>query len=119
VVNQVLFQGNKKHKDAVLQGVVQLKPRGTFSSRQMEADAEAIRQAYSRIGRDDATVTTQVMDLGGNRVNVVFTVQKAAAPRSPRSISSATTRLAIGRLADVMSTKKSNIPVVPVPRRHL
>ena len=38
----------------------------------MEADAEAIRDAYRRIGRDDATVTPQVMDLGDNRVNVVF-----------------------------------------------
>src|SRR5690348_550719 len=56
VVNQVLFQGNKKIKDAQLTNAVQLKSRGTFSTDQMEADAEAIRQAYARIGRDDATV---------------------------------------------------------------
>ena len=43
VVNQVLFQGNKKIKDAQLTNTVQLKPRGTFSPDQLEADAEAIR----------------------------------------------------------------------------
>ncbi len=59
VVNQVLFQGNKKIKDAQLTNTVQLKSRGTFSADQMEADAEAIRQAYARIGRDDATVNAR------------------------------------------------------------
>ena len=32
--------------------------------------------AYRRIGRDDATVTTQIMDLGENRVNVVFDINE-------------------------------------------
>ncbi len=72
IVNQVLFQGNKKIKDAQLAQAVQLKPRAAFSNAAMEADAEAIRQAYSRIGRDDATVNTRSMDLGEGRVNVVY-----------------------------------------------
>ena len=76
VVNQVLFQGNKKIKDAQLTATVQLKPRGTFSPDQMEQDAEAIRQAYARIGRDDATVTARTIDLGENRVNVVFEINE-------------------------------------------
>src|SRR5262245_42083601 len=64
IVNQVLFQGNKKLKDAQLAGVVQLKPRSAFSNAAMEADAEAIREAYRHIGRNDATVRTQVQQLG-------------------------------------------------------
>ena len=40
----------------------------------MEADVEAIRQAYGRIGRDDATVTSQVVDIGEGRVNVVYEI---------------------------------------------
>ena len=74
VVNQVLFQGNKKLKDAALTAVVQLKPRGTYSPDTLEADAEAVRVAYARIGRDDANVSTQIIDLGENRVNVVFNI---------------------------------------------
>src|SRR5690606_22709248 len=76
VVNQVLFQGNKKIKDADLSRQVQLQPRGSFSQALMAADAETIRQAYARIGRDDAVVNAQVVELGDNRVNVVFDVQE-------------------------------------------
>src|SRR4029077_18636327 len=56
IVNQVLFQGNKKIKDAQLAGTVQLKPRSAFSNAAMEADVEAIRESYRHIGRNDATV---------------------------------------------------------------
>src|SRR5688500_19365604 len=38
IVNQVLFQGNKKIKDAQLSQAVQLKPRSAFSTAAMEAD---------------------------------------------------------------------------------
>src|SRR5690606_34607622 len=76
IVNQVLFQGNKKIKDANLSQAVQLKPRGSFSNAVMESDAEAVREAYRRIGRDDATVTPQVQQLGDNRVNVIFNIQE-------------------------------------------
>src|SRR5690606_17178549 len=38
VVNQVLFQGNKKLKDAQLANVVQLKPRGAYSQAAVDAD---------------------------------------------------------------------------------
>src|SRR5690606_22243922 len=76
VVNQVLFQGNRKLKDAQLAAAVQMKPRGTFAPDQLEADAEAIRAAYARIGRDDAVVTPRTIDLGENRVNVVYDINE-------------------------------------------
>ncbi len=76
VVNQVLFQGNKKLKDNALAIAVQLKPRGTFSQATLDSDVEAVKAAYRRIGRDDAAVTTQIMDLGDNRVNVVFNINE-------------------------------------------
>src|SRR5690606_15652307 len=76
IVNQVLFQGNRKIKDQALAQAIQLQPRGAFSNQLMEADAEAIREAYSRIGRDDATVTGEVQDLGEGRVNVVFNINE-------------------------------------------
>ena len=109
VINQVLFQGNKKIKDAELARTVQSQPRGTFSNAQMEADADAIRQAYARIGRDDATVTTQVMDLGENRVNVVFEINEG--DRTKISTINFVGNNAFGdrRLSDVISTKRSNI----------
>ncbi len=107
VVNQVLFQGNKKIKDVALTGVVQLKPRGTFSDAAMEADAEAIRGAYRRIGRDDATVTPQVMDLGDNRVNVVFNITEGDRTKIAAINFVGNNAFGDRRLADVIATKRS------------
>ncbi|MGB3388830.1 MAG: outer membrane protein assembly factor BamA [Pseudaminobacter sp.] len=109
VVNQVLFQGNKKIKDAQLSNAVQLKPRGAFSTAAMEADAEAIREAYRRIGRNDATVNARTMDLGENRVNVVFEV--AEGDRTKIADVNFVGNNAFGdrRLSDVITTKKSTI----------
>ena len=109
IVNQVIFQGNKKVKDADLARAVQLKPRSTFSNVTLEADTEAVRAAYSRLGRDDATVTTQIIDLGENRVNVVFNIVEG--DRTKIATINFVGNEAYGdrRLSDVVSTKRSNM----------
>jgi outer membrane protein insertion porin family len=108
IVNQVLFQGNKKIKDAPLAGAVQLKPRGTFSDATLEADAQAVRDAYRRVGRDDATVTTQVIDLGDNRVNVVFNIQEGDRTKIAAINFVGNNAFGDRRLSDVIATKRSN-----------
>ena len=109
IVNQVLFQGNKKIKDAQLAGTVQLKPRSAFSTAAMEADAEAIREAYRRIGRDDATVRTQVMQLGEGRVNVVYEIVEGGRTKIARIDFNGNNAYSDRRLAEVISTKRSSI----------
>ena len=109
VVNQVLFQGNKKLKDAQLTGTVQLKPRGTYSPDALEADAEAIRAAYRRVGRDDATVTTQVVDLGENRVNVVFEINEGGRTKIAAINFVGNDAYGDRRLSDVIATKRSTL----------
>ncbi|RUM99383.1 outer membrane protein assembly factor BamA [Pseudaminobacter arsenicus] len=109
VVNQVLFQGNKKIKDAALSSAVQLKPRGAFSTATMEADAEAIREAYRRIGRNDATVNARTMDLGENRVNVVFEVNEGERTKIADVNFVGNNAFGDRRLSDVITTKKSTI----------
>jgi outer membrane protein insertion porin family len=109
VVNQVLFQGNKKIKDAELANAVQMKPRGAFSSAQMEADAEAIRAAYSRIGREDATVTSRTMDLGQNRVNVVFEINEGGRTKIATINFVGNNAYSDRRLSDVITTKRSTL----------
>jgi outer membrane protein insertion porin family len=109
VVNQVLFQGNKKIKDAQLSGAVQLKPRGTFSQAQLDADVAAIKEAYKRVGRDDANVTGQVMDLGDNRVNVVFDIQEGDRTKIAAINFIGNSAFSDRRLSDVIATKRSSI----------
>ena len=109
VVNQVLFQGNKKIKDVALNAAVQLKPRGTYSPAALEADADAIRAAYARIGRDDATVTGRTMDLGENRVNVVFDINEGDRTKIATINFAGNEAFSDRRLSDVISTKRSTV----------
>lgn len=108
VVNQVLFQGNKKLKDNALEAAVQLKPRGTFSQQQLDADVEAVKAAYRRIGRDDAVVTTQIMDLGDNRVNVVFNINEGGRTQIAAINFVGNSAYSSRRLSDIISTKRSS-----------
>lgn len=109
VVNNVLFQGNKKLKDAQLNGAVQLKPRGAFSQATLESDAQAIKEAYKRVGRDDVTVGTKIMDLGENRVNVVFEINEGGRTKIAAINFVGNNAYGDRRLADVISTKRSSI----------
>ena len=84
VINQVLFSGNKKIKDAALTGQVQLKSGNALDSNTLEQDAETIREAYRRIGRADVTVNPTTTDLGEGRVNVVFEIQEGDRTRCAR-----------------------------------
>lgn len=108
VVNQVLFQGNKKIKDNALQMGLQLKPRGTFSQATLDSDVEAIKSAYRRIGRDDAGVTAQVMDLGDNRVNVVFKITEGDRTQIAAINFVGNSAYSSRRLSDVINTKRSS-----------
>lgn len=109
VVNQVLFQGNKKLKDAQLTNTVQLKPRSPYSQAAADADVEAIKAAYARIGRNDATVTSQIMDLGENRVNVVFNINEGGRTKIAAVNFIGNHAYSSRRLADVINTKRSNM----------
>ena len=109
IVNQVLFQGNKKIKDDRLSRIVQLKPRGTFSESTLELDGQAIRDAYEAIGRSDAVVSSQVIDLGSNRVNVVFEITEGGRTKIATINFVGNNAYSDRRLAGVISTKKSNL----------
>jgi outer membrane protein insertion porin family len=109
IVNQVLFQGNKKLKDKDLAGVVQLQPRGPFSQDTLNADVEAVKSAYTKIGRDDAQVTTQVIDVGQGRVNVVFEINEGGRTKIAAINFNGNNFFSARRLKDVISLKRSTI----------
>ena len=108
VVNQVLFQGNKKIKDAQLANTVQLKPRSAYSQAAADADVEAIKAAYAHVGRNDASVTVRTMDLGENRVNVVYTINEGGRTKIAAVNFIGNHAYSGRRLSDVINTKRSN-----------
>ena len=108
IVNQVIFQGNRKIKDAQLATAVQLQPRGSFSEAAMQADITIIQGSYSRIGRDDARVTAYTQDLGDGRVNVIFEITEGGRTKIAAINFVGNNAYRDGRLQDVIQTKKSN-----------
>ncbi|WP_420962019.1 outer membrane protein assembly factor BamA [Brucella sp. IR073] len=108
VVNNVLFQGNKKIKDPQLAAAVQLKAREPFDPVKMEADKEAILDAYRRIGRSDATVNARTIDLGEGRVNVVYEINEGDRTKIGAINFVGNEAFGSRRLRDVISTKRTN-----------
>lgn len=76
LVNQVVFNGNRKIKDDKLQGVVSTQSLGPYSEATIERDIQAIRDAYAAIGRSEVSVTTQTVEVADGRVNLAFVINE-------------------------------------------
>ncbi len=108
IVNQVLFQGNSKLKDEQLIQGVQTKSRSGYSKATVDADVEALRGAYRQIGRDEASVNAQIVDVGQNRVNVVFEINEGDRTKIGDVNFVGNSAFPSRRLRDVVSTRESN-----------
>lgn len=108
-INQVFFEGNKRLKDGPLSGMVESQPRGIFSPQTVASDVDAINEAYSRVGRSDAIVTSEVVPLANNRVNIVFRVNEGGKTRIASITFVGNEAIGSARLREVISTKRSNI----------
>jgi outer membrane protein insertion porin family len=108
IVNQVIFQGNKKIKDTQLAQAVKLKPRSPFDQQTLDADTEAVRAAYHTIGRNDATVSSRLMNLDGGRVNVVFDINEGDRTKIANIVFVGNRAFNTRRLRDLMTTRRSN-----------
>ncbi len=107
-VNQVIFQGNRKLKDDRLRSVVQIQPRGRFEQAQLDADVAAIADAYSAVGRGDVSVNASVVDLGENRVNVVYQIAEGDRTKIADINFTGNSTYGDRRLQGVIATKQSN-----------
>jgi outer membrane protein insertion porin family len=76
VINQIVFEGNKKAKDDQLSAEIQSKARGTLSRAMVQADVQRIIEIYHRSGRFDVRVEPKIIELPNNRVNLVFEINE-------------------------------------------
>lgn len=107
LVNQVVFNGNRKIKDDKLQAVVQTQPLGPYSEAIIQADIQRLKEAYTSIGRSDVQITTQTAPVGQGRVNLAFVINEGE--RTKISSINFVGNQAYGdrRLHDVLVTKES------------
>ncbi|UHS61405.1 outer membrane protein assembly factor BamA [Agrobacterium vaccinii] len=109
LVNQVVFNGNRKIKDDKLQGIVQTQSLGPYDQTLVTADIARIKEAYAAIGRSDIQVTTQVVPVGQGRVNLAFVINEGERTKIARIDFVGNNAYSDGRLAAVLNTKKSNM----------
>ncbi|HEV7434086.1 MAG TPA: outer membrane protein assembly factor BamA [Pseudorhizobium sp.] len=107
LVNQVVFNGNRKIKDDKLAEVVQTRPLGPYSQELVNADIERLREAYSAIGRSDIEVTTQVVPVGQGRVNLAFVINEGDRTKISNINFVGNQAYGDGRLQSVILTKES------------
>ena len=109
IINQVVFNGNKKLKDAALRQAVQSRQLGAYNDLILQADVQAIRDAYSAIGRSDATVTTRLVPVDGGRVNLAFEINEGDRTKISSINFVGNQAFGDGRLSDVITTKRSGM----------
>ncbi|MCY0094842.1 outer membrane protein assembly factor BamA [Hoeflea ulvae] len=109
IINQVVFNGNKKIKDTALSQVVQSRQLGAYNDLLLQADIQAIKDAYSAIGRSDAVVTTRLVPVDGGRVNIAFEINEGDRTKISAINFVGNQAFGDGRLADVITTKRSGM----------
>ncbi len=109
LINQVVFNGNRKITDDKLATVVKTRSLGAYSEATAQIDIQAIRDAYAGIGRNDVSVTVQTAPIAEGRVNVAFVINEGERTKI-RSINFVgNNAYSDGRLSAVLATKKSGI----------
>ena len=109
LINQVVFNGNRKIKDDKLRGMVRSQSLGPYSETSIQADIQTIREAYAAIGRSDATVTTQIHSLGNGRVNLAFVINEGDRTKISQINFVGNQAYSNSRLESVIATKESGL----------
>jgi outer membrane protein insertion porin family len=107
LINQVVFNGNRKITDDKLQAVVQTQPLGPYNQALIDADIQRLREAYRAIGRSDVQITTQTADVGQGRVNLAFVINEGDRTKIADISFAGNQAYGDGRLKSVLITKES------------
>jgi len=107
LINQVVFNGNRKITDDKLQAVVQTQPLGPYNQALIDADIQRLREAYRAIGRSDVQITTQTADVGQGRVNLAFVINEGDRTKIADINFNGNQAYGDGRLKSVIITKES------------
>ncbi len=107
LINQVVFNGNRKVSDKKLEGVVQLHSLGPYNQAQAQVDIQNIKDAYASIGRSDVEVTIQTATVQDNRINVAFVIDEGGRTKTRKINFEGNNTFGDARLASVILTKRS------------
>ncbi len=107
VIRQVVFEGNRRLDDSALDTVVQLEPRRVLTESAVQADTQRILEAYRRNGRFAARVEPKLIEVGDNRVDLVFEIEEDERSSVARITFIGNQAYSDGKLRDVITTSQS------------
>ncbi|MFV0295163.1 MAG: outer membrane protein assembly factor BamA [Hyphomicrobiaceae bacterium] len=107
IVHQVAFEGNSEVEDSTLSSEVQLKPRSVYTRAKVQSDVQRILDVYRRQGRFSATVEPKLIEIGENRVNVVFEINEGGSTKVKSIQFIGNRAFTNSQLRDVITTQQS------------
>ncbi|MEQ1753166.1 MAG: outer membrane protein assembly factor BamA [Micropepsaceae bacterium] len=107
IINRIAFDGNSKVSQKTLDEEVQLKPRMVFSRAKVQADVQRILEIYRRSGRFAAQVEPKTVQLGQNRVDLVFEINEGPTTGVSRIIFIGNKAFSDSTLRDKIATGES------------
>ncbi len=108
-INVISIEGNKRLDDEKLTAVIQSQSRRVYSPTQAEADAAAMSDLYSNVGRLSASVTPKIIPRSDNRVDLVFEVQEGRVVEVERLSFVGNRAYSDRRLRQVLETKQAGL----------
>jgi outer membrane protein insertion porin family len=108
-INRINFEGNRRIKDDVLEGIVESQSRRVFSPSTAERDSANIAEAYSQQGRLTAKVTPRIIRRSDNRVDLVFEIFEGGLTEIERLGFVGNTVYTDRRLRRVLETKQAGL----------
>lgn len=109
VVRQVVFEGNRRLDDSALRTVVQLEPRRVLTESAVQADTQRILESYRRNGRFAARVEPKLIEVGDNRVDLVFEIEEDERSSVSRITFIGNQAFSDGKLRDTITTSQSGL----------
>ena len=106
LINRIVFEGNHKITDETLRPLLELRPRAVFTPELAQADRQKILDAYAKRGRFGATVEPKTIQLGQNRVDVVFEINDGTSTLISRIAFVGNHAFSENRLRDVVSSRE-------------
>ena len=76
IVNKVVFEGNKRINDDILESEVSLKSRSVYTKSKVQNDTQKIQSMYRKSGRFSIKVDPKVVSLDQNRVDIIFEIKE-------------------------------------------
>lgn len=107
IINQIVFEGNKRIEDDALLAEIQLRPRQVFTRTKVQSDVTRLYQVYRRSGRFSAEISPKIIRLDQNRVNLVFEVDEGDITKVQSIRFVGNSRFGDDELRSVISTKES------------